>query len=141
MAIIKKYNKTNNTTYVYESISYWDKEKKQPRSKRKLIGKIDPDTGEIVPTEKRGRRSKILPTSPKSLADSVNDETFTNISKTSDEDITESPDYQKLYEVCRLELLDKTVQLTKLENTIADLTKERDHLVRQLEDILFSLRR
>lgn len=141
MAIIKKYNKTNNTTYVYESISYWDKEKKQPRSKRKLIGKIDPDTGEIVPTEKRGRRSKTLPTSPKSLADSVNDETFTNISKTSDEDITESPDYQKLYEVCRLELLDKTVRLTKLENTIADLTKERDHLIRQLEDILFFLRR
>lgn len=43
-------------TYVYESESYWDKEKKQPRSKRTLIGKIDEATGEIVPTSKSGRR-------------------------------------------------------------------------------------
>lgn len=55
MAVIKIYNKERNTTYVYESLSYWDKEKKQPRSKRKLIGKIDPVSGEIVPTGKRGR--------------------------------------------------------------------------------------
>ena len=41
--------------YVYESQSYWDKELKQPRSNRKLIGKLDPDTGEIVPTGKKGR--------------------------------------------------------------------------------------
>ncbi|MDO4805253.1 MAG: hypothetical protein Q4A32_10595, partial [Lachnospiraceae bacterium] len=56
MAIIKKYNKSNGTTYVYESESYWDKDKKQPRSKRKLIGKLDPVTGEIVPTGTRGRK-------------------------------------------------------------------------------------
>ena len=33
-------------------------EKKQPRSKRKLIGKRDPDTGEIIPTDGRGRKHK-----------------------------------------------------------------------------------
>lgn len=49
-SIIKKRNKKTGVTYVYESESYWDKEKKQPRSKRKLIGKIDEETGEIVPT-------------------------------------------------------------------------------------------
>ena len=43
-------------SYVYESHSYWDKELKQPRSNRKLIGKVDPETGETVPTGKRGRR-------------------------------------------------------------------------------------
>ena len=37
MAIVKVHNKTRNITYVYESISYWDKELKQPRSRRKLI--------------------------------------------------------------------------------------------------------
>lgn len=42
--------KKSGITYVYESESYWDKEKKQPRNKRKLIGKIDPETGEIIPT-------------------------------------------------------------------------------------------
>ncbi len=42
----------NGITYVYENESYWDKEKKQPRSKRKLIGHIDPATGEIVPNRR-----------------------------------------------------------------------------------------
>ena len=57
-SIIKKLNKQTGVTYVYESESYWDKEKKQPRSKRKLIGKIDEETGEIVPTDGRGNRKK-----------------------------------------------------------------------------------
>ena len=37
-------------------MSYWDKDLKQPRSKRKLIGKRDPVTNEIIPTSGRGRR-------------------------------------------------------------------------------------
>ena len=53
MAIVKVHNKARNVTYVYESISYWDKEKKQPRSRRKLIGRIDPATGDVVPTGRR----------------------------------------------------------------------------------------
>lgn len=57
-SIIKKLNKQTGVTYVYESESYWDKEKKQPRSKRKLIGRIDEETGEIVPTGGRGNRRK-----------------------------------------------------------------------------------
>lgn len=57
MAIVKVRNKARNITYVYESISYWDKELKQPRSHRKLIGRIDPATGDIVPTSKRTKAS------------------------------------------------------------------------------------
>lgn len=30
--------------------TYWDKTKKQSRSRRKLIGKLDPETGEMIPT-------------------------------------------------------------------------------------------
>ena len=56
MAIIDVYNKARNVTYVYDSTSYWDKDLKQPRSHRKLIGKRDPKTGEIVPTGTRGRK-------------------------------------------------------------------------------------
>ena len=60
-SIIKKLDKQTGVTYVYESESYWDKEKKQPRSKRKLIGKIDEQTGEIVPTSgRKGRKRKEL---------------------------------------------------------------------------------
>lgn len=43
----------NGNKYAYESISYWDKEKGQPRSKRKYIGKVDPETGEIIPKKAR----------------------------------------------------------------------------------------
>jgi len=43
--------------YAFESISYWDKDKKQPRSKRKYLGKVDPETGEIIPS--RGRSTHI----------------------------------------------------------------------------------
>jgi len=56
MAIINQYDKRSGITYVYESTSYWDKEKQQPRANRTLIGKRDPVTGEIVPTD--GRRKK-----------------------------------------------------------------------------------
>ena len=56
MAIIKQRDKRSGITYVYESVSYWDKEKKQPRSKRTLIGRLDPETGEVVPTDGRGKR-------------------------------------------------------------------------------------
>lgn len=56
MSIINQHDKRSGITYVYESVSYWDKEKQQPRAKRKLIGKRDPETGEIIPTDGRGKR-------------------------------------------------------------------------------------
>ena len=61
MAIIKQYHKDTDTTYVYDSQSYWDAEKGQSRSRRKLLGKLDPKTGEIIPTGQRGRRKKESP--------------------------------------------------------------------------------
>ena len=56
MSLVKLKDRRTGTTYVYESKSYWDKEKKQPRSHRKLIGKLDDETGEIIPTGKSGRK-------------------------------------------------------------------------------------
>jgi len=59
MSIVKHTDKRTGVTYVYESESYWDKEKKQPRSKRTLVGKLDKTTGEIIPTGKSGRKKTI----------------------------------------------------------------------------------
>jgi len=39
----------NGTEYVYESKSYWDKKKKAPRTKQTYIGKIDPQSGKLIP--------------------------------------------------------------------------------------------
>ena len=73
MGIIYQTDKRVGITYAYENNAYWDKEKKQSRSKRTLIGRVDPDTGDIIPTEGRRRKS--------------------SIEKKSEE----NPDYKKLY--------------------------------------------
>lgn len=58
MAIIKQFDKRSGITYVYDSKSYYDKEKKCSRAKRTLIGKIDPNTGEMIPTDGRNKGAK-----------------------------------------------------------------------------------
>ena len=63
MAIIKQFDKRSGITYVYDSISYYDKEKKCSRAKRTLIGKLDPETGEIIPTDGRNKGAKSKPES------------------------------------------------------------------------------
>lgn len=45
-------NTVKGTTYVYESVGTWDKEKKQTRHKRVCIGKLDPVTGELIPSKR-----------------------------------------------------------------------------------------
>lgn len=72
MTIIHQYDKRSGKTYAYESVSYYDKEKKVSRAKRTLIGRVDPDTKEIVPTDGRCRKGKVK--------------------------IEKDPDYKKLYE-------------------------------------------
>ena len=57
MSIVKHTDKRSGITYAYESTSYWDKETKMPRCRRTLIGRVDPETGEIHPTDGRCRRN------------------------------------------------------------------------------------
>ena len=51
--IVYQVDKKTGVKYAYESISYWDKEKKQPRSKRKYLGRVDPETGEIISSRRQ----------------------------------------------------------------------------------------
>ena len=71
MSIVKHKDKRTGVTYVYESESYWDKEKQQPRSKRTLVGKLDDATGEIIPTGKSGRKKTV----PEEAAQSTEEST------------------------------------------------------------------
>ncbi len=45
-------NKKTGVTYVYEAVSRWDKEKKQSVNKQVCIGKLDPVTGEFIPSKR-----------------------------------------------------------------------------------------
>jgi len=56
MAIVYQKDKRSGITYAYESKSFWDKEKKMSRAKRTLIGRVDKETGEIIPTDGRCRK-------------------------------------------------------------------------------------
>ena len=56
-AIVYQTDKRSGITYAYQSVSYWDKEKKQSRARRSLIGRVDKESGEIVPTDGRNRKA------------------------------------------------------------------------------------
>ena len=57
MSIVYQTDKRSGITYAYESKAYWDKEKKQSRSKRTLIGRVDSETGEIKKTDGRCKKN------------------------------------------------------------------------------------
>jgi transposase len=51
--VVYQENKKSGVVYAYEDHPYWDPIKKQSRSKRTCLGKVDPDSGKIVPTRRR----------------------------------------------------------------------------------------
>lgn len=62
MSIVYQKDKRSGITYVYESTARWEKDKKQSRSIRRLIGRLDHQTGEVIETDGRGRKGHELGT-------------------------------------------------------------------------------
>ena len=116
MAIIKQLNKKTGITYVYESRSYRDKETKQPRSERKLIGRIDEATGEIIPTKKK-RDNVTTPTS---------------------EDITTE---EKPVPIDMDIIREKEALITEQRREIARLKKEKAEITSALKNLLAMLQK
>ena len=106
MAIIKQTNKQTGITYVLDSESYWDKEKQQPRSRRKIIGKIDPVTGEVVPTNRHQKRKASASEQPSVSA----------AEGTSDDEV----------------LADRT-RILELEKQVSKLQKQKESLLKELD--------
>ena len=103
MSISKSFNKNTGTTYVYDVYeNYWDKEKKKYVQKRRLIGKIDPETGEIIPTRSK-KRAASQQEPPCKNSDS---------------------DYRTLYEQAKKELEQKNLEISLL-NTMLDQLQKR----------------
>ncbi len=55
-ASVYQTDKRSGITYAYENQSFWNPELKRSKSKRKLIGRVDPKTKEIIPTDGRCRK-------------------------------------------------------------------------------------
>ena len=112
MATIYQTNKKTGITYVIESESYWDKEKQQPRSHRTIIGKVDPETGEVVPTKKYNREKK---TSSPSNVHSLGNHASA---------------------VIAAEPGDLTGRINELEQQVIQLREEKEALIRDLNKVL-----
>jgi len=100
MGIIYQTDKRVGITYAYENKAYWDKEKKQSRSKRTLIGRVDPDTGDIIPTDGKRKKSSIK------------------------EDKSKTPDYKKLYEDLQKKHMISEALNTALQSEIKELKEK-----------------
>lgn len=108
--IVYQIDKKTGTKYAYESESYWDSAKQQPRSRRKYLGKVDPLTGDII----QGRKKK-----------------------TSAESGIKPDEHQASAESSYLALLqekDRMISLLKSEN--AALKKEKDAILSVLSATL-----
>lgn len=109
MPRVNYYDKRVGVTYVYDAVNYYDPEKKQSRSKRTLIGKLDPETGELVPCGKRGRHSTKTVEAP--------DET----------------DYKVLYEGANRKITALGRQVEHLEEKNAVLEQKCSDCIKKLE--------
>ena len=56
MGVVYQLDKRYGITYAYDSVALWDKDKHQSRAKRKLIGRVDPNSGDIIPTDGRMKK-------------------------------------------------------------------------------------
>lgn len=105
MAIVK-YKNQSGITYAYESVSEWDPVRKQSRPKRKYLGRVDPETGEIISTKgKRGRPKK----APVSAS-------------------PEKTDYKQMYQTCSAALKASEKQVRALETEIGKLSLQNQKL-------------
>lgn len=95
------YQVVKGTKYAYESIPYWDKEKHAPRSKRKYLGKVDPETGEIIAKKTRSKKTE---TGPAPTADS---QRISSLEKS---------------------LAEKEEQIEKLQDALAEMRKRNKQL-------------
>lgn len=112
MSIIKQLNKKTGITYVYESHSFRDKITKEPRSTRKLIGRIDDATGEIIPT----RKKRNINTTASEDANNIT---------TNKDDAAVSLDIVK----------EKDAIITEQRRQISSLLKEKEELAKELEHL------
>lgn len=58
MSITRSYNKYTDTYYAYDTTYEWDEKAQKKVQRKRCIGKYDPETGEVIPTGKRGRPAK-----------------------------------------------------------------------------------
>jgi len=62
------HRKPNGAAYLYAVEGYWDKEKKQPRNRQVCLGRLDEETGEVIPSDRKPRTEKRAAVAPDVVA-------------------------------------------------------------------------
>ena len=106
--------------YVYSSESYWDKEAKKKRERRKLIGKMD-ENGNMIPTNGKPGRPKKQKEEPSTKAQ---DESSLR---------QEMQQMKESYE-CRLQA--QAERIAELESRVRTMEREEKSTIDALEKIL-----
>lgn len=116
MAIVQ-YRNQSGILYAYDQKSEWDPVRKQSRSSRVFLGRVDEETGEIIKTSgKRGRKAK-------------NEMTKQPINGTS------NVDYEKLY-------MEAVARIKELETKISEISEANVALLeesRRAKEIIASV--
>lgn len=128
-------DKRTGIKYVYEQVSVWSPEHKQARPKKTLIGKIDPATGEIVPTDGRGRKRR------RKADDTPAATTEKPDAQVSVSDATDSDEMKK--EVLRLqqELYLLGALVREQDQKIKKLSAENEKLTERLAEVTETINR
>ena len=113
---IVKYKNQSGVTYAYEQTSSYDSERKQSRPVRKYLGRVDPETGEIIPTTGKCGRP------PKKTAESKPE--------------NQEPDYKALFEKKCLEAERLQKELAKVKETNEQLSLQ----TRELKQVIVAVR-
>ena len=104
--IVYQVDKKTGVKYAYESVSYWDKDKQQPRSKRVYLGRVDPETGEIIPKKRKMVHSE-------------------------ETEEKNNPDFETLYN----ELQNKDEVIAQLQGEVRELREKLDKAVEAMDKI------
>lgn len=91
------------------TVQYYDKEKKQPGNKRRMIGIVNPETGQIEPTVKKVKE-------PQS-----------------------NEDFQKLYQKAMKDIGKYQSRISSLEEQVASLSAHDKKLLDQVQRALSAL--
>ena len=130
--IVKSFDKKTGITYLYSSESRWDPVRKRPSPVRKCIGKLDPVTGKMVPTGKRGRPKKATVATFASDEPPVLSEDVVTLQRQLSETREELSE-------AREQLQQALVKISDLQETINEKDAEIRHLNRRIDSFLTSL--
>lgn len=105
---IVKYKNQSGVTYAYEQTSVYNAEKKQSRPVRKYLGRVDPETGEIISTKGKLGRPKQTTTAAAEKAG--------------------TKDYKTLYE-------SKCTELEKVAKDLLKANVQKEQLAKQVQEL------